>query len=357
MKTIASLLAVAGLSVAASADITLKLKSDQDLFSLCSDNTSPFWIGNNPSACALVGDDLYIAGYSFAGTSAYIVKIEQIYGVRAFRQIPGSLTTLPGNRGFTGMAFSTRNSGTDGNLLVSYDSGSSSAGSVRLFDVTTQLNPILRTNSTGIRGSAGAAWDPGFNAAGFSVGANFYPEIPSAMIFGLGGPLGLAPATLDGNVGATVYEPGLGGPTTGTGMGGTLWRDLDVSNDGQYIVGRAGNQMSIFRRTTGNDVGTITIVGTYNAAFVNGHNCEIVEVTGEAPVIAYNDRPVGTVGQQFANVVKFVNVDGTPANVALTQSDGTTVFTAPDSNGYYEFSWDQTNQRLALLDLDRKSVV
>jgi hypothetical protein len=350
MKTIASLLAVAGLSVAASADITLKLKSDQDLFSLCSDNTSPFWIGNNPSACALVGDDLYIAGYSFAGTSAYIVKIEQIFGVRSFRQVPGSLTALPASRGFTGMAFSTRNSSATGNLLVSYDSGASSNGSFRLYDITSQLNPILRASSTGLRGAAGPAWDPGFNAAGFSVGSNFYPEIPSVLFFGATGPLGLSPATLDANVGQTVYEPGLGGPTISTGTGNQNFRDLAISSDGKYLVGRPANQTAVFTRTTANDTGTITIIGTANAPFTQGHNVSIIEVTDQPPVIIQNNRFDNNPGKPFATTIQFFNMDGSAATVNLTQSDGTTSFTAPDGNGYYDFCWDNTNQRLAILD-------
>ncbi|MBU6414393.1 MAG: hypothetical protein KGS45_13095 [Planctomycetes bacterium] len=350
MKIAASLMALAGLSFAASADITLKLKSDQDLFLLCSDNTSPFWIGNNPSACALVGDNLFIGGYSFAGTNAYIVKIEQIFGTRAFRQVPGSLTALPGSRGFTGMSFSPRNSGATGNLLISYDNGSSANGSFRLYDITTQLNPILRASSTGIRGSAGPAWDPGFNAAGFAVGASFYPEIPSVVYFGAPGPLGLSPVTLDANVGATVYEPGLGGPTISTGTGNQNYRDIAISSDGKYLVGRPANQTTIFTRTTANDTGTITIVGTANAPLSQGHNVSIIEVTGQPPVIIQNNRFDNNAGKPFATTIQFFNMNGSPATVSLKQSDGTTAFTAPDGNGYYDFCWDNANQRLAILD-------
>jgi len=354
MKNIASLIAVCGLTAAACADVTLKLKSDQDLFLLSSDNTSPFWIGNNPSACALVGDNLFVAGYANGpATTAYIVKIENIFGTRAFRQVPNSATSLPSSRGFTGLSFSARNSGATGNLLAAYDSGASSNGSIRLFDVTTQLNPILRASSTGIRGSSCPAWDPGFNAAGFAVGSNFYPEIPSALYFGAPGPLGLDPVTLDANFGATVYEPGLGGPNTATGMGGTLWRDFAVTADGAYLVGRAGNQTSVFRRTSANDVGTITIIGNYDGAFTNGQNVEIIQTTDNPPVIILNNRPTGATAS-FANVIKFFNMNGSAATVNLKNSDGTTDFTAPDGVGYYDFSWDNANQRLAILDFSAR---
>ena len=349
MKNLLLVLAMAGIAGSASADLNLKLKSDQDLFSLCSSNTSPFWVGNNPSACCLVGDNLFVGGFAFSQTTAYLVKIETIYGTRGFRQVPGSVKTIPGNRGWTGMSFSKDMPGTVGNLVASFDSGTADDGSQLLYDVTTQANPILRKSSiNSIRGNAGPCWDPGYLNSGFTTGTGTYAAVPGVLYFGAPGIVALDPATLDGGLGATVYE------ATGlnTGMGNTLWRSSDISSDGVYVVGRAANQTSVYTRTSDSTGGNITI-GTANAAFINGQNVAIVEGLAGGTFMVLNDRSSSTVGQTFESVVKFYNMNGTLKTVNLQNADGST-FTAPPGNGYYHFSYDRVNKTLAILDFSAR---
>jgi hypothetical protein len=183
MKTMNLAMALAAgcaMTAAAVADVTFRMVADQNLDVLCDGANNPtFFIGNNPSVCALVGDNLFVAGYrnNTTGTGVFascqMVKIENIFGTRAFRLVPDSFVeTMPGTRGFYGLQYDygPARSG----LVLSYDSGSvGTAGAFKLFDVDTQLNPILVASSpagTSARGGAGPAFDYGANGLGFGSG-------------------------------------------------------------------------------------------------------------------------------------------------------------------------------------------
>jgi len=359
-----SVIALLSLAAGAAQAVDMKLKSDQDLFSLNSASTSGFWIGNNPSACALIDDNLFVAGWANGpATSAYIVKIETIFGTRGFRQVPASLSALPSARGFTGMAIDAvyDNAGvlTSARLLASFDSGAQgTADSTRLYDIGSQLNPILlKGTPTGDshRGIAGPAWDSGFDGNGFALPGGGTGPLPAVMAYQIdnNGPFGLDPATLSSALGATVYEPTTGGPTISTGMGSTIWRDLSINPTNGRIFARAGNQGVVFTRTGSNGSGTSVLIGTANGAFVNGQNGQILNFKDGSEILVYNDRPVGTAGQVFS-AIKFINPDGTPATLNLQNADGTP-FTEPASGvGYWDFAWDAQNERLAILDFSNR---
>jgi hypothetical protein len=359
-----SVIALLSLAAGAAQAVDMKLKSDQDLFSLSSSNTSSFWVGNNPSACALLDDNLFIAGYANGpATTAYIVKIETIFGTRSFRQVPSSASALPSARGFTGMAVDAKydNAGalTSARLLASYDSGANgTANSTRMYDIGTQLNPILLKGTPAgdsHRGIAGPAFDSGYNGLGFPLPAGGTGTIPAVMAYSIDntGPFGLDPATLSSGLGATIYEPTTGGPTISTGMGSTIWRDLSINPTNGRIFARAGNQSVVFTRTGSNGSGTSLIIGTANGAFINGQNGQILNFKDGSEIIVYNDRPTNAAGQTFS-AIKFINPNGTPATLNLQNADGTP-FTQPAAGvGYWDFAWDAKNERLAILDFSNR---
>jgi hypothetical protein len=358
-----SVIAILACAAGSASAIDLKLKSDQDLFSLSSSNTSAFWIGNNPSACALIGDNLFVAGLANGpATTAYIVKIETIFGTRTFRQLPSSASVMPSSRGFTGMSINAKYDGagtlTSAQLLAAWDDGSAgTATSLRLYDIGTQLNPILLKASPvgdAIRGSAGPAWDSGVNGAGYALPGGGTGPVPVQIAWTAdpAGPVGLDPATLSFAIGATVYEPSTTGPIISGGMGSTLWRDIDINPTNGRIFARAGNQSTIYTRTT-NSSGTSVLVGTANGAFTSGQNGLIMNFKDGSEVIVYNDRPNTSAGQTFSGI-KFINPNGTPATLNLQNTDGTP-YTAPAAGvGYWDFAWDAQNERLAILDFSNR---
>jgi len=361
--TALSVIAILACAAGSASAVDLKLKSDQDLFSLSSSNTSSFWIGNNPSACALIGDNLFVAGLANGpATTGYIVKIESIFGTRSFRQVPASASAIPSSRGFTGMSIDAKydNSGalTSARLLAAWDDGSAgTATSLRMYDIGTQLNPILLKASPAgdaIRGSAGPAWDHGVDGAGYALPGGGTGPVPVQIAWTAdsAGPIGLDPATLSFALGATVYEPSTTGPTISGGMGSTLWRDIDINPKNGRIFARAGNMSTIYTRTT-NSSGTSVLVGTANGAFVAGQNGIIMNFKDGSEVIVYNDRPSNSAGQTFS-AIKFINPNGTPATLNLQNADGTP-FTQPAAGvGYWDFSWDAQNERLAILDFSNR---
>ncbi len=409
MKKHLALAAAAGLPLAGVAFAqNLYLESTQDVALLSDSVNNPgFFVGNNPSAIALVGDSLFVAGFNNTGVTAsgQVVKIENIFGERVFRTIPTSVTSLPAFRGFTGMAY-TSNFG----LLVSFDAGGvGTAGSIRRYDVDTQLNPILVTAApAGLspRGGAGPAWDYGFNAQGFvrmdinsfNCGTgqtvadgpiNFTDPVAAIVEFagyGCGGgapfansvqqqgPFGVDSTTFD-MLNDRVYDAsavnasgGVASPRTavagnGGSLSGTFYRDIDVHPTTGLVAVRANNDLAIVNRgaNNGNDFSNpnitngLILVDGGDAPFVNGQNVSILWGMPGGDVVAYNFRDNGAAGQAFAGKIRFVNTDGTPAATQLLNADGST-FDAALGNGYYDLFWDGQNQRLAIADFNNRQI-
>jgi len=415
--TLCGFLAAAALAAPALAG-DLYLVHTEDL-TILSDgvNTPAFFVGNNPSAICLRGGDLFVAGFNNTGAPANgrIVKIENIFGTRSFRNVrvdgggpldpPSFDVSLPPNRGHTGMSYRP-----GAGLLVSYDSGGAGTqGAYKLYDIDTQLNPILSTLSpagTSPRGGAGPAWDSGFNAQGFDTDDNGIYETPGPIACILDftsyggvqqrGPFGVRPRDSVPGAGdglsvilGRIYDadsqdagPFSNAPVTNalfsaapgnppddptqpgdsrTTISGTFWRDVDINLATGMVVARANNDLVIVHRgaNNGNDfAGPYTnggvLVDLGNAAFVNYQTVQIVSGWDTGDFIIFNDRR-SSGAASFESVIKGCDSAGNLIPLAFKNPDGSTA-TFAAGVGAYDFSWDAANERLAVSDFANRLV-
>ncbi|MEI7658688.1 MAG: hypothetical protein WCK33_11545 [Phycisphaerae bacterium] len=384
-----ALLAGAALSLPAAADVTFTLASDQDLSVLCQTSNPAFFVGNNPSVISLVGDRLFVAGYrnntSGTGVAAtgQLVVVENIFGARAFRAVPSSVTTLPGSRGFYGLQYD-HGSARSG-LLLSYDAGGAGAeNSFRLYDVDTQANPILRAGAPlGLsgRGGAGPAFDYGANGLGFDyaaagVGTGVGPVMAMLDFSDYGGmqvkgPFGIAlrgTYALDALQGVIYSGDSVNGSGqsiapvvngfdgSGIKISGTLWRDISVDPRNGNLAVRASNDLVVARRNANNGVANMKVVscaaGTAcdDIPFQIMQRCEILYGSGTGDIVIYNQYLSSAISTNpFATWVKAVDFNGAAVPLVFKKPDGTD-FVPATSQGIYDFSWDPTNSRLAICD-------
>lgn len=264
-----ALACLAGLALptAAQAQNRLILVNTQDLSTICS-SSNAFFIGNNPSSVELVGDRLFVGGFNQSGAAAntaYTI-IGNIFGSRTFLRPANGILSMPNSRGYTGMDYMEGQG-----LLMTYDAGSfGTANQVRLWDIDTQVNPILLASSPASfspRGGSGPAWDAGFDGLGFNDGTTVRP-VPSVFDGNTssGGGSGLKPSgpnALSGDSFELLFFPGGGGTISisGAPLRGTFWRDADIHPTNGTIVARAADDVVIATRNGANDVlGTRTIV-------------------------------------------------------------------------------------------------
>jgi len=380
-----ALATAAGLAAAsAQAQVNLYLVNIQNLSSL-SDGAG-IEVGTLPTGVALIqetktftyteGDkdqrieSLFVGGLANVGFgTVQIVKVEDVLNNaqqgRSFRSIPTSATQISAaQRGVTGMDYQP-----GVGLVATFDQGGFGwelGGQAIIWDVNTQLNPILRKVSPAfqdLNGKAGPAWDAGPDGAGWTFTGGTGPApIPAFLDFSsdVRGPFGLNPTTLDGAAGAEVYGPGStvvgpiinGNDPFGFAVGGTIWRDLDISPDGNLIVARADNDLVIANRSGGPGATVTKVIrsSTTNndAPFVIGQNVEILHGVPSGDLIVYNNRPsssslsLGFGSLNFVDTsgnpvtVNFLNPDGSPA----TQADGATPLPT-SGTGFYSFFWDR----------------
>ncbi len=354
------------------------------------DAVSQYFIGNNPSTICLKDDNLFVSGFNFAGASANlrIVKIETIFGTRGYRLVPVSApldppaydSSVPSGRQFVGMDYQAGRG-----LIVNFDSGAlGTPGAVRVYDVDSQLTPILLAASPvglGPRGFGGSAWDVGYLGGGFGA----FPAVVSILDVGgypgnavFYGPIGIDPASLAAV--PTIYD----GSPTGTGGGPDLaaadpqgdqipashfWRDVDIANGGHLIAARANNKLVLFSRIGGNATGTLNVLSDLEnpPAQVNGQNVQIAEDFPGGDLVFFNDRRSTATTQAWADVIKAVRPDGSPVSLNFWMPDGVTPAGSLDlagtqltsflnGAGYYDFSWDASNARLAISDFTNRQV-
>jgi hypothetical protein len=361
------------INAAALADVTFRMVADQDLAVLSDGANNPtFFIGNNPSVCALVGDNLFVAGYrnNTSGTGVFascqMVKIENIFGARAFRLVPDSLvTTMPGLRGFYGLQYDYGPS--RAGLVLNYDAGSiGTAGAFKLFDVDTQLNPILVATSpagTSARGGAGPAFDYGANGQGFGSG----PVLSLLDFSNYGGVQARGPfgVQVTGDfkldvVQGRVYDgnsiDGNNNPIApvinGGGLSGTIWRDISIDPRNGNLAARSSNDVVIARRDAFNGVASKVVVscdtGTTcdDLPFAILQRTELLWGSAAGDIVIYNRQASGT---NFSDIVLAADLDGNPVPLTFKDLDGTP-FSVTSAPGYFDFSWDGVNGRLAVLD-------
>lgn len=290
------------------------------------------YIGNNPSAVAWSGSQLYIAGFNSSGAAAdtAIVEITNsgATGLNAatFGSPFGVLTT-PNLRGYSGMDLER------GVLAAAYDDGAADPNGIQAFDASNNT----QTWAKNARGGSSAAHDPGFGGVDSGI---------AWLTFGSG-----RRSLQDTATGADIY-------TTGDGMiitdfGESFWRDLDFDQSTGDVYMRRSNDLLKATRTGGNSVTVSMLVdNSSNGSFVAGQNVDFMATHLFGDVVIYNDRPA-TGTASFADVVKLIDSSGTPLSATFSLIGGG----IPDDGvGYYDFDFDPSSQTLALLDFNNRNV-
>ncbi|QOI98975.1 MAG: hypothetical protein HRU70_00095 [Phycisphaeraceae bacterium] len=362
---------VAGLAVACPVlgQTTLYLTRTVDISAACNVNDPSTYVGSNPSAIALIGNRLFVAGFNNAGNA---IPKQVVYFDNVLQSptgptaVDGAAVAIPNFRGYTGFAF--RNGS---GLVAAYDNGNLAAGQIRLINDALGV-PSLGVQSPGLmRGGAGPAWDSGFDGNGYEAnyngaGSPALAAVTAHVDFGQAagirvGPLGLNPATLNADVGESVYvyqDPaGHNLRLDFAGISGTFWRDLDVHPTNGTMVARANNDLVIGTRPSNNgNFAQQILVDGGDAPFVVGQNVSILWGAPGGDAIIYTDRTdSASTSQSFLNAVKMVNMDGTPRTVSFKNLDGSdAVF--PLGNAYYDLFWDGANGVLAVCDFFNRNV-
>ncbi|MBX3410797.1 MAG: hypothetical protein KF859_13045 [Phycisphaeraceae bacterium] len=400
-KTLLALCLAAGAAVSvSSADVRLKLVNTQDLFDVCVVGNA-FFIGNNPSTIALVGDRLFVGGYNNTSAAAdlRVVMISNIFGARGFTNLdfdpdPDNAVftqSVPGQRNFTGMDYAQGHG-----LLLSWDNGGVGfPAQQRLFDIDTQFTPILLEASpagTSAAGGGGPAWDFGFGGQGFDYNGDGSIDGPLAAIVDFRGypgsiqnfgPFGIIPRTFSGVPGLDVIngrvydgsmEDGNGNPIAprigwvasggpdrigdnGVSNTSKLWRDIDIHPETGLIAARS-TSILIGHRNANNSVDPFYVVDAGNQPFSNMQNLQIVHgVPCGGEFIVYNDRRLGAAVIPFTSAILATDFSASPVTLEFVDEDGNPL-TLEDGNSAYDFSWDAANQRLAVSDfLNRKAYI
>ena len=324
-----STLVVLCTAVAASAQVSMTLLGTIDV-SPATTAGSPSYVGNNPSAVAWNGTDLFVGGLNASGLVANtaIVKVSTPLTTPVFGTAFGVLST-PNSRGYTGLAVR-------GNVLAaSWDDGAVSPNGITAWDLN---GAPLWTRST--RGSSGVAFDPGFFGAPAASGVGW-------TTFGSG-----RRALQDTVSGANVYDGTNGmiilAPAPDNG---TTWRDMAFDSETGDIWLRMGNKVLSALRVGDNAVANnqVAVQATSALTILSQNLAFVRQPIGK--VVFWNDRAVQNAGQNFFDVVRCVRASD---NLPMVVDWGT--FAPATGNAAYDFSYDEASGTMAISDLLNRQV-
>jgi hypothetical protein len=340
------MIVLGGLSASVEAQVTMSLLKTIDTSSTATAGV-PSYVGNNVSAIAWDGTDLFIGGYNSSGATAAtgIVKVSSALTTPTFGAAFGVFNTA-NSRGITGLA-------KRGNLVyAALDNGAGSSASARGFDAMTggllwNIAPDGGTPPTTFtrRGMGGAAIDPGFGGSSPSAGS------ASFLAPGSGRRHSLDPAT-----GAYNYGVNAGG-IINFATASTTWRDHDYDPSTGDLYTRESNRVGKAVRTGDNTFATQQVLVTNTVtSVIDNENISFVNSLSYGSFVIFNDRSSTASGQVAANVIKAVTTSGAALTLDLRNSDYVTPLTLPTGNGAYDFSWDAGTQTLAISDFANRKV-
>lgn len=325
-------LIVASSASFACAQVSLQLVGTVDVASTAG-LSNPEYIGNNPSAVAWNGTDLWVAGFNSSGGSgdAAIVKIPNALanpGSPSYDPRFGVQPNTPNSRGYSGLDL-------DGNLLVAaYDSGAAGPDGITAWD---QAGSQVWTRNA--RGSSGVGIDPGFGGVDTGTGWTTFGESRRAL--------------QDNATGADIYVTSSAAANAGMDLAsgaGTLWRDMDFDPLTGDVYLRKSNQVHSCLRAGGNVAVLQTqLSNTATADFVNLQNLAFVRAASES-LVFWNDRSVTNSGQLLEEVVRCMRADGTEVEIEWNG------FAPATGVGAYDFSYDEASGTLAISDFSARVV-
>ncbi|MGA1608575.1 MAG: hypothetical protein ACO4CT_16440, partial [Planctomycetota bacterium] len=315
-------LACVALAATGSAQVSMRLLGTVNLDSTSNPANAEF-IGSNPAGVAGDGNDMWVAGFNSAGTTANggIVQVSSpltspTYGV------PFGVVAAPNLRGYSGLDI------TSGRLAAAYDAGGSDPQGIASYDAASGAALWAKA----ARGGSGVGYDPGFPGGNPAQGTG-----AAWTTFGSG-----RRALQDGLSGADIW-------TTSNGMiintpEGTFWRDVDFDDATGDIFLREGNNVIAGTRTGDNSVtGMTAIYNPTDADFVNLQTVAYAQV-GQNRVVFYNDRMMTSTGQAFDAVINAIDATGAPLTINWNG------FSPATGNGAYDFSYDAASATMVILD-------
>ncbi|MEY4674464.1 MAG: hypothetical protein RL148_2248 [Planctomycetota bacterium] len=292
-------------------------------------------IGNNPSAIAFDGTNLYVAGFyngspGTTGQSA-MVKISNVLTTPTVGTLFGIDPVTPASRGYSGLDWH------NGFLYAAFDPGSVNANGITCWDANgTQVW------AKSARGGSSVARDPGVPGGNpaFGTGIAWTQFAGSA-----GGPQGRA--LQDALTGLDIW-----GLQTGFSLSSPTaqyFRDMDFDDQTGDLWYRANNNLYVARRTGDNAATTAVVALDPETTPRNMQNVVYVR-TPTGSVVLYNDRDAAVTGQLFVDVMRAMRPDGTPDRLDL----GT--FSPLAGSAAYDFAYHEPTQVLAISDFTNRKV-
>lgn len=313
---IVAIAAVAGLSAAASAQLSLTRIAAIDF--------SGQFQGSNLAAVAWNGEDLYVAGANNTGDAATvgITRLSNALGGGASFSTFGSVTANA-FRGYTGLDI--RGDQIGGSVDITGGAGTAQIG---LYNAITGASLFNAPSDATTTGQSGVAFDPTNGGLAYaSFGAGRFRQFN----------------TTDGS---TIWSGGAG-PFNFDGAWGTAYRDMDFDDAGN-IYAREGAQLVKFTRTGADSFMTpfstdMILNGVADAALGDNLIGQNVHVMNDFGGIAlWNDRNTGS--GALADILKAVDLDGNAVSIDFTNDASFFL----NSTGIYDFSYDSASQTLAV---------
>lgn len=319
MKTsskIVAIAAVAGLSAAASAQLSLTRIAAIDF--------SGQFQGSNLAAVAWNGSDLYVAGANNTGASA-TVGITRLSGALSGAGSFSTFGQVTANafRGYTGLAI--RGDQVGGSVDITGSAGTENIG---LYNGVTGASLFNAPSDATSTGQSGVAFDPTNGGLAYaSFGSGRFRQFNTAD-------------------GSTIWS-GATGPFNFDGAWGTAYRDTAFDADGN-VYAREGAQLIKFTRTGPDSFMTpfgpsMILNGVADGSLGDnsiGQNVSIVNDFGG--IALYNDRFTGS--DALADILKAVDLDGNAVSIDFTNDASFFL----NSTGIYDFSYDSASQTLAV---------
>ncbi|MEO6594692.1 MAG: hypothetical protein ABIP94_08055, partial [Planctomycetota bacterium] len=281
-------------------------------------------IGDNVSAVAWTGADLYVAGYNSSNTAQVVAinKLSSVFTTPIWATPFGVQATTPAQRGYINLDWN----GSTNRLAAGFDPGVPVPDGLTLWDANgTQLWQRFG------RGSSGVAFDPGFPGGSAALGAG--------VAWARFGTSGRALQDAAGNA-IWNFVTGMGLNVAGQGF---FLRDIGFDRSRGDIYVRSSNNVLRGVRTGDNACAMALLVDAVDADNVNQQNICCV-TTAVGTVVLWNERWSGASGQNWTDVIRAVRPDGSPEAIDWGG------FVPQTGVGAHDFSFDPGIGTLAISD-------
>lgn len=330
MKRILVIAGLAAVSASAFAQVNLYRVAEVNLTATGLDayNTAN-QIGTNASAVALSGDNVWVGSWNNSGAAGFsgIYRVSDIFGTQTGAVLGGTSRTTANTRGFSGLVVNGNN------LYSAWDNGAASPLGLQKLDATSGAAAW----GTNFRGSGGLDIDPlsSGNIGTTQLGSGrrwLYNEATGSVIYN-------GTAGTQGFIIITQQTPPLN----------TNMRSIAFDSVTGDAYSRSVNNVYKAVRTGENAAVTPSTIVTGTSNDTAGLNIEFFTIGGSKFLI-YNDRPVNTPGQAWNGAVRVVDTNGVAQTVNFLDATGANAVSFADGNGFYSFSFDAANNRIAVAD-------